>query len=60
MQKIDVIDTWNMTVTPAERIAPYVPHPTRHGAVVRGGKPDAAFGVKLPGRPRLALRIRTR
>jgi hypothetical protein len=27
---------------------------------VRGGKADAAFGVKLPGKPRLALRIRTR
>jgi hypothetical protein len=56
---VDVIDTWNMTVTPAERIAPYVPHPTRHGAIVRGGKADAAFGVRLPGKPRLALRIRT-
>ena len=57
---VDVIDTWNMTVTPAERIPPYVPHPTRHGSVVRGGKADAAFGVKLPGKPRLALRIRKR
>ena len=57
---VDVIDTLNMTVTPAERIEAFVPHPTRHGSVVRGGKADAAFGVKLPGKPRLALRIRTR
>ncbi|HVY50661.1 MAG TPA: DUF5060 domain-containing protein [Devosia sp.] len=58
--EVDIIDTWNMTVTPAERIEAYVPHPTRHGAVVRGGKADAAFGVKLPGRPRLAIRVRSR
>ncbi|GLQ54309.1 DUF5060 domain-containing protein [Devosia nitrariae] len=56
--QVDIIDTWNMTITPAERIAPIIPHPTRHGAVVRGGKPDAAFGVKLPGRPHLAIRCR--
>lgn len=56
--EVDIIDTWNMTVTPAERIPAYVPHPTRHGAVVRGGKADAAFAVKLPSKPRLAVRIR--
>ena len=56
--EVDLIDTWAMTVEPAERIAPVVPHPTRHGAVVRGGKPDAAFGVRLPSRPHMALRIR--
>lgn len=55
---LDIIDTWNMTVTPAEKIEAYVPYPTRHGAVVRGGKADAAFGVRLPGRPYLALRCR--
>jgi hypothetical protein len=57
--EVDIIDTWNMTVTPAKRIAPYVPHPTRHGDIVRGGKADAAFGVELPGKPYLAIRIRT-
>jgi hypothetical protein len=56
---IDIIDTWNMTVTPARRIPPIVPHPTRHGGVVRGGKPDAAFGVELPGKPYLAIRVRS-
>ncbi|HTN62591.1 MAG TPA: DUF5605 domain-containing protein, partial [Devosia sp.] len=55
---VDLIDTWAMTVTPAERIAPIIPHPTRHGDVVAGGKPDAAFGVRLPSRPYLALRCR--
>ncbi len=43
--EVDLIDTWNMTVTPAKRIPAHVPHPTRHGDVVRGGKADAAFGV---------------
>jgi hypothetical protein len=58
--EVDLIDTWAMTIEPAERISPVIPHRTRHGAVVRGGKPDAAFGVRLPSRPYLALRIRSR
>lgn len=56
--EVDLIDTWNMTVTPAKRIEAFVPHPQRHGSIVRGGKADAAFGIELPGRPNLALRVR--
>lgn len=56
--EVDLIDTWNMTITAAERIPALIPHPTRHGGIVRGGKADAAFGVKLPGKPSLALRVR--
>ncbi|MBX5132375.1 DUF4038 domain-containing protein [Rhizobium lentis] len=56
--EIDLIDTWNMTVTPAKRIAAHIPHPQRHGNIVRGGKAEAAFGIQLPSRPNLALRIR--
>jgi hypothetical protein len=56
--QIDLIDTWNMTITPLEKTEPPQTHPTRHGSVVRGRKPDAAFGVKLPGRAYLALRLR--
>ncbi|MBX5214021.1 DUF5060 domain-containing protein [Rhizobium sp. NLR10a] len=55
---VDIIDTWEMTITPAEKVAAPVPHPTRHGSVVRGGKPDAAFGVKIPRKPHQALRVR--
>lgn len=55
---VDVIDTWNMTITPAKRVPAPVPVATRHGAIVRGGKPDAVFGVELPGAPYLALRVR--
>jgi hypothetical protein len=55
---VDIIDTWEMTVTPAKKVEAPVTHPTRHGAVVRGGKPDAAFGVELPGKPYQALRVR--
>lgn len=55
---VDVIDTWAMTVEPATIVPALVPHPVRHGAIVRGGKADADFGVRLPGRPRLALRVR--
>lgn len=56
--QLDIIDTWAMTVTPARKIAARVPHPTRHGGVIAGGKAEAAFGVELPGKPYLALRVR--
>ena len=56
--EVDLIDTWNMTITPAKRIAALVPHPQRHGNITRGGKADAAFGIELPGQPHLALRVR--
>jgi hypothetical protein len=56
--EVDLIDTWAMTVEPARQIPPLVQHPTRHGTEVRGGQADAAFGVELPGRPYLALRVR--
>ena len=57
---VDIIDTWAMTVTPAKKVAAPIPHPTRHGAIVTARKPDAAFGVELPGKPGLALLIRPR
>ncbi|TIX86973.1 DUF5060 domain-containing protein [Rhizobium sp. P44RR-XXIV] len=55
---VDIIDTWEMTIRPAKKVEAPIPHPTRHGAIVRGGKADAAFGVELPGKPYQALRIR--
>lgn len=57
---VDVIDTWAMTVTPARLVDAPANHPTRHGAVVRQRRPDAAFAVELPGRPYLAIRVRPR
>lgn len=56
--EIDIIDTWEMTVTRTEKIPAPVAVATRHGHVVRGGKPDAAFGVALPGKPHLCIRVR--
>lgn len=58
--EIDIIDTWNMTVTPVERIPAPVPHPVRQGTIIEGGVADAAFGVELPGKPYLAVRVRRR
>ncbi len=55
---VDIIDTWNMTVTPAKKTEAHVPVATRHGHITRGGKPDAAFGIELPGKPWLAIRVR--
>lgn len=57
---VDVIDTWNMTIEAAKIVEAHVIPTTRHGTVVKGGKADADFGVELPARPRLALRIRPR
>ncbi|MFN3661563.1 DUF5060 domain-containing protein [Yoonia sp.] len=57
---VDVIDTWNMTVTPAKVVTAPEQHTIRHGDIIRGGKPDAAFGVELPTQPYLAIRVRRR
>lgn len=56
--EVDLIDTWNMTVTPATIVPAPENHPTRHGNHYRPRKPDAAFAVRLPGKPHLAIRIR--
>ena len=56
--EVDLIDTWAMTVEPAEIVAAPENHPVRHGAVTRPATPDAAFAVKLPRRPFLAIRVR--
>lgn len=56
--EIDIIDVWNMTVTRTEKVEAPENHPTKHGAILRPRKPDAAFAVKLPGKPYLAVRIR--
>lgn len=55
---IDIIDTWNMTITPGKKVPAPVPHTTRHGARTQGGKADAAFAVELPGKEYLAVRLR--
>ncbi len=57
---VDLIDTWNMTVEAANIIEAYPIPPTRHGNITRGGGIEADFAVELPGRPRLALRVRPR
>ena len=58
--EIHLIDTWEMTVTPLPKVPAPENHPTRHGRIVRGTRPDAAFGVPLPGKPFMALRVRKR
>jgi hypothetical protein len=58
--ELHLIDTWEMTIAPLARAPAPRNHPTRHGAVIQGTRADAAFGVELPGRPYLALRVRRR
>jgi hypothetical protein len=57
--EIDLIDVWAMTVTPLEK----APLPKVHPQRITGGSHitnnfAAAFGLKLPGRPYLAVRVR--
>jgi hypothetical protein len=56
--QIDLIDTWAMKVKRLKPVKAPENHPTRHGDIVRPRTPDAAFAVKLPTRPYLAVRIR--
>jgi len=51
---IDLIDTWNMTITPLK------PGPLPDAPATRGGvtRREAAFGIELPGKPYLAVRVR--
>lgn len=56
--KLDLIDTWDMTVTPLDRVPAPANHPVRHGEVVQPRAPHAAFAVELPRRTGLAIRCR--
>ncbi|MBO9467783.1 DUF5060 domain-containing protein [Tropicibacter sp. R15_0] len=56
--QLDLIDTWNMTVTPLDKATPPQGVAIRHGSVTRHGSPDAAFAVELPGKTGLAIRCR--
>jgi hypothetical protein len=57
--QIDLIDTWTMTAKRAKPVKAPLNHSVRHGDIIRPTAPDAAFAVKLPGKPFQALRIRT-
>lgn len=59
--EIDLIDTWEMTVQRIEKSPlPVSPALRQRGGTIVGGDPEAAFGVRLPGKPYMAVRIRTR
>ena len=59
--ELSLIDVWNMTVTPLEKgPLPVSPALRQRGGVIMGGEPEAAFGVSLPGKPYLAIRVRTK
>jgi hypothetical protein len=59
--EIDLIDTWAMTITPLEKAPLPVSPPLRQrGGEMRGAEPEAAFGVRLPGKPYQAVRVRRR
>lgn len=58
---IDLIDTWEMTITPLEKAPlPVSPALRGHLGVVHNAGPEAAFGVRLPGKPWQAVRVRAR
>lgn len=59
--EIDLIDVWNMTVTPLEKAELPKVHPQRvTGGATVSNRPDAAFGIRLPGKPYQAVRVRAR
>lgn len=59
--EIDLIDTWEMTVTPLKKAPlPVAPAYRQAGGQYSGGEPEAAFGVRLPGKPFQAVRVRPR
>ena len=58
---VDIIDTWDMTITPAERMpSPSLPRLRQRGGRLTDGKPRSAFAVRLPGKPYLAIRVKPR
>lgn len=58
---IDLIDTWEMTVTPLEKAPLHASPPLRGaGGVVHNAEPEAAFSVRLPGKAWQAVRVRRR
>lgn len=56
--QLDLIDTWEMTVTPLEKQPAPENHPIRHGDIMRPRDPDAAFAVALPRKTGLCIRCR--
>jgi hypothetical protein len=57
--EVDVIDAWNMTVTPAKRVPrPSFPKLRQRGGALRDPQPLASFAVELPAKPYQAIRIR--
>jgi hypothetical protein len=59
--EIDLIDTWEMTITRIQKAPlPVSPALRQRGGAIAGGAPEAAFGVRLPGKPYQALRVRPR
>ena len=56
--EIDLIDTWNMTITPIEKGPLPVSHTPRKSKKTVVIQKEAAFGVALPGKPYMALRVR--
>lgn len=51
--KVDIIDTWNMTITPVDKIFEVEPIPDNRYKFIEKNKSS----IKLPGRPYMALRI---
>jgi hypothetical protein len=57
--EVDIIDAWEMKVTPARRIpCPVYPRLRQRGGALTEAKPLAAFAVELPGKPYQAIRVR--
>jgi hypothetical protein len=59
--EIDLIDVWDMTITPLSKADLPRVHPQRvSGGAKVSNQANAAFGLKLPGKPYQAVRVRAR
>lgn len=57
--EIDLIDTWEMTIDRIEKAPLPISPPLRGvGGAIHSTGPEAAFGVRLPGKPWQAVRVR--
>lgn len=56
---VDVIDAWNMTITPAKRVpCPVYPRLRQRGGALSDAKPVARFAVAMAAKPYQAIRVR--
>ena len=56
---VDIIDTWEMTITPANRVpTPTFPRLRQRGGALSPTRSRAAFAIEMPAKPYMAIRVK--